>query len=343
MKVIYECLGQAVEKNIISRVQADQLTDIFNSQAPQTVRLNLTNVLYYMGGLFAICAMSLFMGLGWEAFGGWGLLGFSLVYGAVGLTFAGSFKKRGAPVASGICAAFVIVLTPLALYGMMEALGLWPVDADYHDYFNTVRWYWVYLELGTLAVGVVMVYFYRYPFLQMPIVLTLWFLCLDLTSWIVGEAPGFSLYNQVSMYFGVAMIVAAFCVDIRAKASKGHAFWLYLMGVVAFWSGLSLHSSDDEISKLIYFCINLGLIGIGAVIIRRVFVIFGAIGCAIYLGHLAYGVFSDSWFFPAALSVIGFGIVWLGLLWQKHEGAINRKIRRRLPLFLGQFLEQRAE
>ena len=35
------------------------------------------NVLYYFGGLMAIGAMSLFMTLGFEAMGTWGLLGFS--------------------------------------------------------------------------------------------------------------------------------------------------------------------------------------------------------------------------------------------------------------------------
>ena len=37
------------------------------------------------------------------------------------------------------------------------------------------------------------------------------------------------------------------------------------------------------------------------------FVIFGAIGCSIYLGYLANEVFEDSWMFPIALTAIGLG------------------------------------
>lgn len=43
--------------------------------------------------------MSLFMNHDWERFGRWGLLAI---------------------------AAFVIVLTPLAIYGLQSGLGLWP-------------------------------------------------------------------------------------------------------------------------------------------------------------------------------------------------------------------------
>ena len=84
------------------------------------------------------------------------------------------------------------------------------------------------------------------------------------------------------------------------------------------------------------------LIGVGVVIVRRVFVIFGAIGCSIYLGHLANQVFRDSWLFPIALTAIGLGIIYLGLLWQKNEEAITLKVRSCLPLPLRELLSERT-
>ena len=80
-----------------------------------------------------------------------------------------------------------------------------------------------------------------------------------------------------------------------------------------------MQHSDSELARFIYFLTNLGLIGIGTVLVRRVFVVFGALGCAGYLEHLASSIFQDSWLFPIALTAIGLGIVHLGILWQRHE------------------------
>jgi hypothetical protein len=45
---------------------------------------NFTTILYYPGGLVAIGATTLFMNLGWEEFGGWGILCIALVYAGIG-------------------------------------------------------------------------------------------------------------------------------------------------------------------------------------------------------------------------------------------------------------------
>jgi len=132
-------------------------------------------------------------------------------------------------------------------------------------------------------------------------------------------------------------------VDIRArKSGQDYAFWLYLFGVMAFWCGLSLQHSDSELSKFIYFCVNAGLIVAGAILVRRVFVVFGALGCAIYLEHLASSIFQDSWLFPIALTFIGLGIVYLGLFWQRNEALFTQKTRALLPVALQELLAERA-
>jgi hypothetical protein len=41
------------------------------------------------------------------------------------------------------------------------------------------------------------------------------------------------------------------------------------------------------------------------------------------LGHLSYKVFKDSLAFPIVLMLIGLGLVWLGVLWQRNEQKIT--------------------
>jgi hypothetical protein len=342
MNLTRKNLGEAVKKNILSASQADALFDFLQEQTHDTPRFTFTHVLYYLGGLVAIGTMTLFMNLGWESFGGAGILLISLVYATLGLKMTNVFTARNLPIPAGIGATFVVCLTPLAIYGLQQWLGVWPDESVYRDYHRYIKWHWLYMELATLAVGVVVAWKYHYPFLIMPIAVTLWYMSMDVTAMISAGDNNWELRKLVSLYAGLLMIFLAFWIDVRSRRQADYAFWMYMFGAIAFWGGLSLQNSEFELSKFIYFCINLVMIGVGVVLVRRVFVVFGALGSCGYIAHLAYDVFKDSWLFPMALTVIGLGIIYLGILWQKHEKAITEKSRRMLPLALRELLEARS-
>lgn len=141
---------------------------------------------------------------------------------------------------------------------------------------------------------------------------------------------------------GLLTIFNAFWVDIRSRNTADYAFWLYIFGVIAFWCGLTMQHSDSELGIFMYFCINLGLIGIGAVLDRRVFVVFGTLGCAGYCEHLASSILEDSWLFPIALTVIGLLVAYLGVVWQRNEVMITTRVRKILPAELRELLSQRG-
>ena len=138
-----------------------------------------------------------------------------------------------------------------------------------------------------------------------------------------------------------AVCLLAFWVDIRSRYEKDFAFWLYLFGVMAFWGGLSTLHSDSELNKFIYLCINLALIVVGSVLSRRVFVVFGGMGTAGYVGYLASELFKNNALFPFILTFIGLGVIYLGILWQRHEENFNRSLLRVLPQAMREFIEKR--
>jgi hypothetical protein len=198
------------------------------------------------------------------------------------------------------------------------------------------------MELATLATGAVMLWRYSLPFLVMPVAVTLWYMSMDLTPFLFGEADTtWTLRKLVSLWFGLLITLLAFWVDVRTRHDKDYAFWLYLFGVIAFWGGLSMMHSDSEINKFIYLCINLIMIAVGATLSRRVFAVFGGLGAAGYLGHLAYDVFKDSTMFPFVLTLIGLGVIYLGIIWQRHEETTSGKLRRLLPQPMRELIEQR--
>lgn len=342
MDVTKKKLEDAAAQHIISLQQAEALYDYLANLPQEVPNFTFTHVLYYLGGLIAIGAMTLFMNLGWESFGGAGIFFISLLYAGVGLKISNSFAAKNLAIPAGVCATFVVCLTPLAIYGLQQWAGVWPDDSVYRDYHRYIKWHWLYMELGTLAVGVFVLWKYKYAFLVMPVAVTLWYMTMDITAMISGGDFNWDLRALVSLYTGLLMIGLAFWVDIRSYKTVDYAFWLYLFGVIAFWGGLSSQHSDSELSKFIYFCINLLMIGVGVLLVRRVFVVFGALGSCGYLGYLASDVFKDSWLFPVALTAIGLGIVYLGVLWQKHEKAITQKSRSYLPLPLRELLEAKS-
>ncbi len=342
MKISKQQLDAAVSRQIISQQQADALFQFFRAQPASAAVFDFTHVLYYLGGLIAIAAMTLFMTLGWEAFGGWGIFFITLLYAGVGMKLSDFFQRHGHAVPAGLCATFVVALTPLAVYGLQQALGWWPDSSAYRDYHRYIEWHWLYLELATLAVGTAMAWRYKYPFLLMPIAVTLWYLSMDLAAWLAFDRLDYEIRALVSMYFGLLMTLLAFWVDIRSRQSRAdYAFWLYLFGVLTFWCGLSMQDSDSELARFGYCVINLLMIGLGVILLRRVFVVFGALGVAAYLGYLSHQVFEDSLLFPLMLTALGLLIIYLGVLWQHHESDISQRLRSRLPLALQQLLEKR--
>jgi hypothetical protein len=146
----------------------------------------------------------------------------------------------------------------------------------------------------------------------------------------------------VSLWFGLAMTLLAFWVDLRSRISRDYAFWLYLFGVLTFWGGLSLIDSGSEWGRLGYCGINVGMIILGAVLGRRVFAVFGGLGVAGYLGDLSYRVFKDSLVFPFALSLVGLAIIALGVQLQRHEAQWAASLRRFVPGPLRELIETRA-
>ena len=151
MHITKQHLQQAVNKNIISSDQADELHDFLLNQAKNTTQFNFTHVLYYMGGFIAIGAMTIFMGLSWDKFGGSGIVLISLFYALLGLKLTEYFSSKDHIIPAGICATFVVCLTPLAIYGLQHWLGVWPDDSTYQQYHRTIKWHWLYMEIGTLV------------------------------------------------------------------------------------------------------------------------------------------------------------------------------------------------
>jgi hypothetical protein len=343
MRILRSDLDAAVTGGMLTAEQANGLWAFLEQRAGTSPRFTFVHILYYFGGMIAIGAMTLFMTLAWSRYGGWGLFFIAVCYSVLGLIATRALMRRELAIPAGITATFVLALVPLAIFGVQEAMGWRSSQYFYRDYHYYIDWNWLMMEYGTLAAGAIMLWRYRLPFLVMPVAVTLWYMSMDIVPFLSASGDyDWQLRKLVSVYFGIVMTLIAFWIDVRNRTRLDFSFWLYLFGVGTFWGGLTSMHSDSEINKLIYCLINLGMIAIGAILNRRVFAVFGGLGVASYLGYLSWQVFRDSMLFPFALTALGFGIVYCGILWQRHEQRLSHALRAVLPGAVRELVERRA-
>lgn len=332
-------LARAVSAGVLQPGQDQALLAFLRQQPESRASFQLAHVAFYLGALLIMCAMGWLLTEAWMRIGDGALLAIALLYiGGITL-FALSLQRRNQPVAAGVLAAVAVSIVPLAVFAIERLAGWWPLDdaqGDYHQYYTYVQGGWLAMEAATVLAGLLMLRLIRFPFIVMPIAVALWFMSMDLSEWFHGDLFSWEQRRTVSLWFGLGLLLVFLVIDGRTR--RDYAFWGYLAGLAAFWGGLTLMDSGSEWGKAAYCLINLGLMGLAVLLRRPVFMVFGAMGVAAYLGYLSYEVFADSLLFPVILTLIGLGVIGLGVLYQKRREALSEQLRAQLPECLVQLL-----
>ena len=332
MNISQDEFRNAATSSGISSDQADLLWKTLqtNPTPAEKPKFDVANVAYYLGALIVIGAMGWFMNKAWESFGGGGLLAVASCYAVCFVLSGRTLWQQELHIPGGLLFTMAVCMIPLAVYGLERWTGFWPASdpgqyVNFHPYINGS---WLLMEAATVLGGITALRFWRFPFLTAPIAYALWYMSMDLVD-LLGKQQGMGWQEKqiVSAVFGGVMMLVSYFVDLRGK-SDDYAFWGYLFGLMAFWGGLSSMNSDSEVGKFVYCLINVGLIFCSLVLRRRTFIIFGSLGLFGYLGHLAYSVFSDSILFPFALTLLGIGIIYLGVQYQRRRKVLEQRFRK---------------
>src|SRR5260370_5179809 len=315
-------------QQLVTREKADRLT-AFSESRPQRGRFTGLNVAYYFGALIVIGGMGWLMNRGWEQFGGWGLFAIASLY-AVFFVLA---SRTLDPPPAGLLVTMAVCMTPLAIYGFERATGVWPATdpGEYRGFFPYIKSSWFFMEAATIAAGLVAVRKQRFPFIVAPIAVALWFMSMDLAALLFGVHYGKEM-NNTAVVFGLSMLFVAYLGDHRSR--EDYAFWLYLFGMTALWSGISMRKSHDELAKLAYCALNVGFIVLSVLLRRRVFIVYGVLGVNIYLVHLAQEIFQDSMLFPFVLTLMGVAVIALAVQYQKRRLPDDGWAPRPIPSWL---------
>ncbi|WP_449241998.1 DUF2157 domain-containing protein [Desulfovibrio sp.] len=333
MRLTRKDLDLAVDQGVLDASRAEGLWEFLLQRNAQRPQFDLQHLLYYFGALLVMGAMGWFMNESWERFGGLGLLLIALAYaGAFASVGWWLWTKAGYRAPGGLLVTLAVWMTPLAIYGLEVLTGIWPQDVPgaFAKYHVLVRGGWLLMEAGTVLAGLLALRFFRFPFLTFPVAFALWYMSMDLTPLLLGrEDFSWDERKLVSVCFGLVVLAATYVVDRRTR--EDFAFWGYLFGLMAFWGGLSVMESHSELGKLAYCGVNVGLLLVSILVQRRVFLVFGSLGVAGYLGHLAWDVFKDSLAFPFVLSLIGLLAIAAGVQYRRHGAALERAVLAMLP------------
>lgn len=138
---------------------------------------------------------------------------------------------------------------------------------------------------------------------------------MDVTAWLGGEYwNSWNGRQRVSVAVGLLTLLVGFGLERTmrkrgASASEDYPFWFYLFGLLAFWGALTSMDSGSEVKRALYALMNLGLVGIAVWRRRATFLVFGALGVHLYIGHLVYDVFGGSFLFPFVIALLGLSLI----------------------------------
>jgi hypothetical protein len=304
----------------------DQRATAKPDEATSAAKFDGAHLLWYSGALIVIGAMGLFSTLAFSQMGGWALTATAIIY-AIVFAWAGHhlWYRKNLRTPGGLLVAIAVSMAPLAVFGIQDEFDWWGQfgkPGTTHDFYVWIKGSWIFMEIAAIAAGVLALRYFMFPFIVSIIAVALWFMSMDLTPWVFGTSSlDWEMQRRVSVWFGLAVIAVAWGVDYRQRGGD-FAFWLHLFGLMAFWGGITATASSSEIGKALYCLLNVGLLLLAVVLMRRVYAVFGAFGICIYLGHLAEVVFKDSLLFPFALSLIGVAVIGAGLFYHRKQAAI---------------------
>lgn len=268
---------------------------------------NFSTALLYFGAIIAFFSMTWFYTAHLK--NSYSLLlsiAYALIFFGTGSYFWYVKKLR---VFGGLLSSLGIIMIPLIVYLVQNVMHWWPTSSpnNYSAFYYWIHSSWVPMEICTLAVACLVLYFIRFPFITVLIYFTITFMSMDAIYLFADSKDDYWPYYCIaSITIGTLLNILAFA--LYQKNQKDFGFWSYLFGMFLCWSGLSGWDIQTEWGYFTYFLINFAFILLSSFFHCKIFMFFGSLGIICYIGHLAY-IFSDSLMFSYILGAIGFSII----------------------------------
>ncbi len=307
MNTIKDDITKASKQIGLTDSQVEVLWQTLQEIQTNKPKFNLSIILLYFGTIITLLSMTWFYTAHLNSEKS---LLISIIYGliffGIGAYLWCAKKLR---ISGGLLFSLGIVMIPLIIYSLQTFMNWWPTSApdDYQGFYYWIRSEWLPMEISTLLIACLVLYFIRFPFITVLIYSVIWFISMDAVFLFFGaQQDFFAHYSIVSISIGTLLNVLGYY--LHKKNHMDFAFWSYLFGMLLCWTGLSVWDIQTEWGYFTYFLINSAFVFLSIFFHRKIFLFFGSLGIVYYIGHLAY-IFSDSPMFSYVLAAIGFAII----------------------------------
>lgn len=276
--------------------------------------LTLLNVLYFGGGMVILTSMSLFVTVGFSQFGTAGLfyIGFSYIVFFHTSAFILWHSYEQYKIIAGIFATIGVGICPFVIFSFLDVIKYLNHRGgdNYRSFHIYISSSFVPIEIGTGIFGLFTILIVPFPFITMPVAFCLWYLTMDISEYFARGNLTWKIRCQVSVVSGFIIMLGGLFIEKIINPSTDFSFWIYLFGLIAFWSGLSFQESDNSFNKILYILIQVGLIVSSHTVFldRYMFAFFGLLGfLAIYTAMAKDSMrksFDSFWFCIAFIAPI---------------------------------------
>lgn len=294
MTITRRDLDEAVRDAVLSREQAERLWDRAHApgaptpapEAPPAPATDPRREAAAVAGSVAAVAFAVWLLLvAWDAVGPAGGFGVAaLATGAFALA-ARALERRALRLGAALLAGVAVAAAPLAVHGLHGWIGYASGAAPPGTIDAFVRGSAFPALVAGIVAGVVGLRAFSSPSVAAVLVGAVWFAAMLGAPVVFGPSPTWAQRALLSALTGVGAIAAGVFLDARTR--RDYSFWLYLSGLVAFWGALVTVHADSVASQLVGAVLNLALVLAALPLRRPLFAVFGVVGLAGVLGHVA--------------------------------------------------------
>jgi hypothetical protein len=286
-------------------------------------RLNLGTVITYIGGFLILFALTIFIGLDWDAMSRPAQFFWALA-AVGGLWGAGFFLRNldGAKLGGNLLIFAGTGAVPLLVYTFQRLVGWWPTEEtlEYEDFHDRILAVWIVMELVSMAVAIALTRLIRFPLLLLLAGFWGWYLGMDVARWIRDDEHAFWSDDHHWAGVVIGLLIVSVGLELARRHLRPYAFWLLLFGNLT-WMGhlgdIALDSERISLSAALFLLVSLVAVVLSVVTQFRVFLVFGAFGLYAWACYLVFDTFDDSSSVTLGLVLIGAFIVLTGIGYQK--------------------------
>jgi hypothetical protein len=326
-----------VERGIITAEQRDAIVQDLAGRGVLGGGLNLTNLLYYGGGLLVLIAYSIFLGLTWDGMNGAARIaisGVSMLLFAVAAQLLLRDERFRLP--GELLQVVAVGIIPLFVFALLDAAGIWPHDPSrysnqyyYQPASNALRrqyeidltWARMGLAGATMAGAVLAFRLSRSPFVLIAVIASVISLALDASIQVQGGHLVYTWHTpQALIVAGMGVAVLAAAVALRGQTERDYSLWLYIAGLAALGVGLAFVTFPGGAAAgwgALWMIAALSVLGLSIPLQQRLFAAAGLAAIFAYLAKLVFDVFNSDATAALAMALLGLIVLGSGLLYQR--------------------------